>query len=333
MLVKPSDSKQSDIDELLALKSRPSTPPSTQQQIEQEIRKIKAGIKGEAEAAYEMSVYFGHANFAVLHDIRLEHDGITAQIDHLIIGRLLDIWVCESKHFSEGVAINEYGEFCAFYAGKPYGVGSPIAQNEKHILMLQRLLKAKKIVMPTRLGVTISPVFHSLILVSKGARIQRPNKNLPELACVIKNDMLASTCSAQSETSSVLKVISQDSLANFAHSIAALHTPIKINWEAKFGLAALETAAPLADGPLCRTCGTKVTPAVAQFCLSNKARFHGEIYCQLHQGPSPLSRSNTSSVIQAKCATCNAVLSSAEAKFCANHKDKFGNKVYCRKHQ
>ena len=46
---------------------------------------------------------------SVIHDLRIECEGRVAQIDHLLIGRFLDIWVCETKNFSEGIAINEQG--------------------------------------------------------------------------------------------------------------------------------------------------------------------------------------------------------------------------------
>lgn len=34
----------------------------------------------------------------------------------------MEIYVCESKRFGEGIAINEHGEFAAFYQGKAYGI-------------------------------------------------------------------------------------------------------------------------------------------------------------------------------------------------------------------
>ena len=34
--------------------------------------------------------------------------GRVAQIDHLVIYRLPDTWVLESKHFAEGVSINDH---------------------------------------------------------------------------------------------------------------------------------------------------------------------------------------------------------------------------------
>jgi Nuclease-related domain len=109
-----------------------------------------------------------------IHDLRLEVDGRVAQIDHLIIDRLLTIWVCESKHFSEGVAVDDIGEWTGFYQRRAYGTGSPIEQNRKHIAVLNDVF-AKHLVEPVkRLGFTINPELRNLILVSKDARITRP---------------------------------------------------------------------------------------------------------------------------------------------------------------
>ena len=69
-------------------------------------------LAGERDAAYEIEFHLGpNPNRMTIHDLRLEVDGRVAQIDHLIITRLVNFWVCESKHFAEGVAINDYGEW------------------------------------------------------------------------------------------------------------------------------------------------------------------------------------------------------------------------------
>jgi len=142
MIIKEADDKKPQIEALQALLARPDVPPEIQKRIEQEIRNIRAGAKGEAEAAYEMGFHYGESkNWAIIHDIRLEIDGRVAQIDHLVISRILEVYVCESKHFSEGLAINEHGEFTGFYTGKPYGVSSPIEQNRKHIAVLEDAIK------------------------------------------------------------------------------------------------------------------------------------------------------------------------------------------------
>lgn len=123
MIIKAADEKKSHITTLQGLQGRYDCPPEIRKKIEQEIRNIQAGIKGEDEAAYEMKVHWGESkNWMVIHDLRIEHGDLVAQIDHLIVNRFLEVWVCESKHFSEGVAINEHGEFAAFFGSKPYGV-------------------------------------------------------------------------------------------------------------------------------------------------------------------------------------------------------------------
>ena len=81
--------------------------------------------------------------------------------------------MCESKHFSEGVAINKHGEFAACFGSKPYDVPSPIEQNNRHILILKRLFDSRAIKLPTRLGFSIKPDLRSLVLVSKNARVSR----------------------------------------------------------------------------------------------------------------------------------------------------------------
>jgi hypothetical protein len=45
----------------------------------------------------------------VIHDLRIEHRGRVAQIDHLLINRVLDIFVLESKNYYYGVKISEEG--------------------------------------------------------------------------------------------------------------------------------------------------------------------------------------------------------------------------------
>ena len=320
MIIKPADDKRPQLAELQALANRTSIEGSSRKRIEQEIRYIQAGIRGEEEAAYEMKVHYGEtANWMVLHDLRIEHGGLVAQIDHLIIDRCLEMWVCESKHFSEGVAVNEHGEFAAFFGGKPYGVPSPVEQNNRHMLILRRLFDAGGIKLPVRLGFTIKPELKSLVLVSKGARIGRPNAKVAGLDSIIKNDMLFKTISKSVDESSPLqmaKVVGQDTLETLARQIAALHRPIEINWAAKFGLVepadaaanpmapasplvaqrvASSTPASAATAPraepqehdarkakqplVCKSCASAVPYNVAKFCWFNKQRFGGNLYC------------------------------------------------------
>lgn len=310
MIIKPADDKSPQLATLEALLSNPAADTTTKRRIEQEIRNIKAGIRGEEEAAYEIRVLYGeNPNWAVIHDLRIEHGGVVAQIDHLLINRCLEMWVCESKHFSEGIAINEHGEFAAFFGSKPYGVPSPIEQNNRHILILKRLFDSGRVQMPKRMGFTIKPDLNSLILVSKGARISRPKTKVDGIESVIKNDHLSKAIDKAIDEASPMtlaRIVSCGTLHAFAKEIANQHKPIEFDWMAKFGLTKVQSAeskgtspakvppsapeqetasapAPDAGKPrqklVCHSCDEAVTYSVAKFCWINKPRFGGKIYC------------------------------------------------------
>lgn len=316
MIIKHADDKQTDLNTLQNLLSHPDADAATKKRIEREIRNIQAGIRGEREAAYELQVRWGGSkNWMILNDLRIEHNGLVAQIDHLAVNRWLDTWVFESKNFSEGVAINEHGEFSAFFGGKPYGVPSPIEQNNKHILILQRWFDSGTVNLPTRLGFTIKPALKSLVLVSKNARISRPKNNVEGLSCVVKIDQFFKTIDKALDDSSPMimaKIISQDTLEQLARDIAKQHRPAQFDWAAKFGLSATMKTVPAMPPPstratavqvaevdkpsakeklvdvetpkpkqklVCHACGVSITYNVAKFCWSNKSRFGGNIYC------------------------------------------------------
>src|SRR4051812_4385016 len=61
-----------------------------------ELAKRRAGDHGEREAAYYIDFHLKAArNWAVIHDFRIQCKGRVAQIDHLIISRVLEIYVVE----------------------------------------------------------------------------------------------------------------------------------------------------------------------------------------------------------------------------------------------
>ena len=307
MLIKKADDRSADVDTLRGLAARPDASQETRRRIEQEIRNIQSGMRGEAEAAYEMEFHYGASkNWMIVHDLRLECGGRTAQIDHLLVNRFLEIYVCESKRFSEGVAVNEQGEFAAFYGGKPHGVPSPLEQNRRHMAVLEAVFKTGQVAPPKRLGFTITPSLHGLVLVSKTARISRPKTKIEGIETIIKNDQLKAKIDRDIDKDNNIlgaaKIIGQDTLEDFARRLAEAHRPIKFDWAAKFGLPAVapssspekvvapppeaspapEIAEPAGDKKsklACSSCGTVVAYNVAKFCWFNKPRFGGKVFC------------------------------------------------------
>lgn len=316
MIIKTADDKTSQITILESLGARREANADVRNRIEREIRNMRAGIKGENEAAYEIDFHFGASkNYAVIHDLRIECEGRVAQIDHFVIGRFLDMWVCETKNFSEGIAINEQGECSRFFNNKPYGMASPFEQNRKHIMVLESLFKTGAVALPKRLGMSIRPNMHGVILVSNNARISRPKTKITGVDTIIKSDQFRSMVEQANEADTnpltIAKVIGADTLENLARAIAAQHKPIEFNWAAKFGFPEIAqdgvarniTAAQTSPPPLpalvysespeaateqvknpkkkliCATCSEPVELKVARFCWFNKARFGDNIYC------------------------------------------------------
>jgi hypothetical protein len=175
MIIKQRDSKEADIKELTSLLSLP-LPVNKRFLIERELRFVKSGDRGENDSAYFIDfTYSASKNWAVIHDLRLEYDGKVAQIDHLMIDRYFEFYVLETKNFSYGVKITPDGEFLIGYNNKYQAIESPIEQNNRHIHLLEKLLKARDI-MPTRLGFRIAPAFKNYVLVSPKSRVIRPSK-------------------------------------------------------------------------------------------------------------------------------------------------------------
>ncbi|HWS23760.1 MAG TPA: NERD domain-containing protein [Anaerolineales bacterium] len=323
MIIKNAEDKKGQIEALQTLLAHPDADTSTRKRVEREILNIKAGARGEEEAAYEMKVHWGESkNWMIIHDLRIEHSGLMAQIDHLLINRFMEMWVCESKHFSEGIAINEYGEFSAFWGSKPYGIPSPIEQNNKHLLILKHFLDAGGIALPTRMGFTIKPTLKSLVLVSKGARINRPKAKIDGLDTIIKNDQLFKTINKAIDNNNnpllIAKIIGQESLKDLGEKMAQSHQPIEFDWAAKFGLSSswnppLATKASYVDPP------------------ETKERI------MLESDTPPQEKNISSSTDETQkpkqkliCHSCGVKVTYNVAKFCWVNKKRFGGNIYCR---
>lgn len=234
------DSKDDQIAELKRLIS--IAPEDRKAKIEQELISLRAGIKAEKDAAYLINFAFeASPRTLIIHDLRLEVDNRVAQIDHLLIHRTLNIFVLETKCFHSHIKINDNGEFLRLnnFTKLFEGIPSPIAQNERHIDVLKDAFN--QIDMPSRLGIKLSPVFHSFILVDTRTRIDRPKEF--DSSQVIKADMINKSVRASLEKNELLKDIgnlsrfmSSKAIKKIGHSILSIHKPISYNYAAKFGL-------------------------------------------------------------------------------------------------
>jgi hypothetical protein len=242
VLIKVAESRQPEIVALERLLERRDIPATTRKRIDAEIRQIQAGERAERDAAYQIELYFGRSdNWATIHDLRIEVGGLTAQIDHLLINRLAEVWVCESKSFAEGVSINDHGEWTRWWNGRSEGIPSPIEQNHRHIFLLERVFDDGLAPRPKRFGfASMKPRLKSLVLVSDSAKISRPRRRVDGLEEVIKAEQLKTKLIDAFDASpewDLVRLIGKEGLDKFARGLAALHQPAAFDWAARFGLS------------------------------------------------------------------------------------------------
>jgi hypothetical protein len=303
MIIKPATGRVDDIKTLEAILARSDLSGQQRKAIGVELKKVRAGVKGETDAAYQIDFHLRDTkNWMVLHDLRIEVGADVAQIDHVVVNRFMQVFVCETKNFGEGLACNDHGEWVGFYKSRPFGISSPLKQNERHLTVLKRLFKTKHDWHPRRFGLQIAPDMHSFILVSNGARIGRPKKvSIKGMDSVVKVESFMEKVDTTSEKLNPFLamggIVGSNTLQTFAEGLAEEHVPITWNWAGKFGLDAVshqeadhasvevpaaahspETQAEAAAH--CDSCGAGVDKKVAWFCRRYKSRFEGKVLCR-----------------------------------------------------
>jgi hypothetical protein len=180
-------------------------------------------------------------------------------------------------------------------AGKPTELPPPFEQNSKHCAVLRSVCEDDIVGLPRRLGLPIKPDIHSLVLISKNARITRPKVKIDGLDQIIKVDQVGTYISKIFDENSnpllMAKIVASDTLENFARRLAFIHRPAFFDWHAKFGLPKFDEEASAKitvdsnkkaenrSKLICKACGIPVTHNVAKFCWFNKQKFNGDIYC------------------------------------------------------
>ena len=297
MIIKPKDPIQQAQGQLEALLALPLTA-KQRFLVERELSILLAGARGEQDSAYFLDFAFGKSdNWAVIHDLRLEHKGRVAQIDHLAINRFLDIYVLETKNFFYGMKINERGEFDV-WTGKSYvGIESPLEQNQRHVAVLKQVV-ADRDLAPKRLGLALPVTCLPYVLVAPKSRIIRPGKNF-NTDNILKADQFRTMLDQKTDSVSALtaiasmgKIVSTDTLREFALALAALHRPIAIDYRARFGITA-DLPAPQSEAAQsssavatdisgkCDQCGAGVEAKVVAYCRFNRVKLGGhKVLCR-----------------------------------------------------
>ncbi len=349
MVIKTKEPANAPIATLESLRIRPGVTSQQKASIEEELSNVRAGDRGEREAAYFIDFELGTSrNYAIIHDLRIEHAGRVAQIDHLIIGRMADVILIESKNVSTALRSNDAGEFEVKTRYGWKGMNSPVEQNRRHAAVLGDFLKASGL-LPRRLGFQLEPELHQWVLVPAQCSLGRSR----DAAQIVKMDMFGARMkewmnrTSSGEVWKMAKVISPETLSEFASALAQRHRPIAFDYAAKFGIntafpptfsgesvprvppraSVIARALPVVDAVKntateCAICRAEIEAKVATFCRLNAKRFDGKAYCRTCQG----------AVVRC-CDECAKPVDSKTAAFCRFNSKRFAKRVLCRECQ
>lgn len=103
----------------------------------------------------------------ILQDLFLEHEGLTAQIDFLVITPQRN-FVIECKNLVGNIEINSRGDFIrTFEGGKKEGIYSPVTQNHRHLELIKALRKAGRSTVANLVaGSSTDDAYRSLVVLA-----------------------------------------------------------------------------------------------------------------------------------------------------------------------
>jgi superfamily II DNA helicase RecQ len=236
MILKEIDDKTKEIKTLEKL-IKESSSEKQKILIKKDLTTLKNGFEAEKDNSYLINFYLKDAkNTIVLHDIRLEHNNLTAQIDHILINKV-EIVVVESKSFSGILDIKPDGSFEVDYNGKIRTFNNPIEQNKRHAELLKQFLNDHNL-LKNKIGQEIS--IKNQVILNPKTTIK--NTILPN--GIIRADQFISDwrnklndVSIFQITKALLSMKSQEIITDIANILIQNHKPINFNYEKKYKIS------------------------------------------------------------------------------------------------
>ena len=256
--------------ELAVLKSLPESP-----EIEQQIRLVEAGIAGENQIRFELEN--SHIPMYVIHDLFLEHKGLSAQIDYLIVCNKCN-YVIECKNLYGNIQIDDKGNFVRnFNYGKFYkreGIYSPVTQNQRHLQLIKQMVMDKGFLSKLSASMYFDDVWKSVVVLANSKTVLNDRKAPKDVRRqVIRADQLAAYI-RKNEAESKQPVSSEKEIRERAESWLSRGKANPADYIEKFKTASTgqvkqsesnESDIPDApDTPVCQRCGIPMVKRVAK---------------------------------------------------------------------
>ena len=235
MIFKNIDDKSKQIETLEYLLSK-STSAAQQKLIEIDLKKLKSGIEAEQENAYYLNFEFEKSKHLILlHDVRLEHEGRTAQFDHLLISRF-GIELLETKSSTGEMTISEDGSINLKNGKYTNTFPNPLEQSRRHGVVLRDFIDSKDL-LSKRIDIFGGIEITSKVLINPKTTLT--NKTLPD--GFERADSFVSKRRKEIDNLGILKVLSTvskgysiDKAKEIAQMLVDAHTPVDFDYTMKF---------------------------------------------------------------------------------------------------
>lgn len=197
---------------------------------------LRQGLAGEANVCFELKNAF--LPMLVLHDIRLEYEGYTAQFDFIII-TLKGIFVLETKKLNGDIEINADGDFVRSFKNgygkilKKEGMYSPISQNQRHVKILREIL--------IRNGIIKNCPLHSYVVLANPKTILNKRHAPKEIQSnIVRYDQLTKILQKEFSNPKNEFIILEKYLYRIAEFILQNHKPMIYDPVDKYGITDLD---------------------------------------------------------------------------------------------
>lgn len=233
MILKNIDSKDETIKTLEKL-LEDSSSEKQKNLIENELKTIKKGYQKEKENAYLIDFEFKNSkNVYIIHDLRLEHNGRVAQIDHLLLSRF-GIEVLESKSFTGIVTIKSDNSLEVKYKDKIIAQPNPLEQASRHETVLREVLNDNNLLknkIGAKLEISTKVLFNPNTVVV--------NDPLP--SGFVKADNFFKERNDEIDNTGIIKIYKSmlsfqkiDSILNLANFLISRHKPLNFDYKNKY---------------------------------------------------------------------------------------------------
>lgn len=281
-------------------------------------RMREAGKIAEDDARWHIDrTLKGWRYWRYIHDLVLfdrQADG-WCQIDHVVFGHLGHFLVLETKSAKEGLSLHqESGAWSVWFNGRPKPMKSPIAQNIRHIEVLQDYLTQCE-VMPKRLGITIPPTFVNWVMVEPGSRVPKEY----EKARLVQRDQFSQELHGFIDKLGVANVVKMMSLDELDRIAQKLEEESRENKRIKSTETGSSVPPPLPPEPI---------HAAPQSGFAHVVSAVVESVANIPAASVPKSEASGT-----PCAKCGGQLTFKEVAYCRYNSAKVGRKYLCRKCQ